>query len=226
MKKFGTPTGAGPGWASAKVGFDGVGEPPGVRAGATSVSLPAFFCFVVRRCAFLTSWRRRPTGRLTFSTTAARRRWRCRLARLAPEAFCRPERPLDGFFAGCEGAGASAGGGVAGAEGVGVVVVGGDVVGVGEVGVVAAGVDVVGVVAVGVDVVGVVAVGVDVVGADAVGAGVVPGAGAAAGGVVGVLSAAGVAAGAVVVVGGAAWVAGVAAGSGVVLAASVGGGPG
>src|SRR3954468_11250763 len=34
MKKFGTPTGAGPGRAKEKVGFDGVGAPPRSRAGA------------------------------------------------------------------------------------------------------------------------------------------------------------------------------------------------
>ena len=47
MKKFGTPTGAGPGRAKEKLGFDGVGAPPSSRAGAglsrfsSSASVPS-----------------------------------------------------------------------------------------------------------------------------------------------------------------------------------------
>jgi len=38
MKKFGTPTGAGPGSASEKVGLASVGVPSGLRSGSDGVS--------------------------------------------------------------------------------------------------------------------------------------------------------------------------------------------
>jgi hypothetical protein len=42
MKKFGTPIGAAPGSANEKVGFDGVGTPPGpVFGGAVGLGLLA-----------------------------------------------------------------------------------------------------------------------------------------------------------------------------------------